>query len=103
MSDPRTDLWNRLANSNPVQLMPLQSAAWLAGLEVGDVKWLLARGRFPRPLTLRGKNNRAIMVFHRGEIEDWIWRRLSERDAVLADEAPDVQSADSPSSPATGS
>jgi predicted DNA-binding transcriptional regulator AlpA len=72
-------------DNNP-QLMSVGGAAWLSGLEPADVRWLASRGLFPRPLQLRGKNNRLVLAFYRAEIEDWVQQKRRERDAATVPE-----------------
>jgi hypothetical protein len=72
------------ANSISIQLTPLNTAAWLTNLERTDIKWLVANNRFPRPLYIYGRNNRRVMCFVRGEVEQWILERIRERDAAVA-------------------
>jgi hypothetical protein len=67
---------------NPAQqLLSINNAAWLVGLEPADIRWLHERALFPRALQMRGRRDEPLLLFYRKELEQWLAQRLCERDA----------------------
>jgi predicted DNA-binding transcriptional regulator AlpA len=108
---PQPDVWTvqRLrrqeagaSDEPPPQLLPMQRTARMSGLEQSDVKWLVTRGLFPRPVQLFGRNNRSLWAFYRPEVERWILEKVSERDGAAA-AAAGAAAAAVPSAAATAS